>query len=131
MVIVFVLFLFYFDKMVKIGYFGNIGSTVEQVTLKARQIWQFEDNVAHLKEEVMVEVAYSRMLWIRKGRNIDNEGKNDKWHHVECNSSKFLRKSRLPENDKMGDSLENWILIVIAPKEMVKKPNVLVILISN
>ena len=71
--------------MVKFGYLGSVGSITEQ----------FQDNVAHPKEEMKVEGAYSRMLRISKGRNVDNEGNNDKWDHVEHNISKFLRRFRL------------------------------------
>ena len=45
------------DKMVKFGYFGNVGSIVEQLTLKARLIWRSQDNVAQPQEEMKVEVT--------------------------------------------------------------------------
>ena len=75
---------------------------------------QSENNVSHPKEEMKAKVAYSRMLWISKGKSVQNEGKNNREHHVELRSSMFLRGS-----GSLG--MPKWVLaIVTLPKEVVE-----------
>ncbi|KAM3691853.1 hypothetical protein ACB098_08G043200 [Castanea mollissima] len=79
------------------------------------------------KEEVKVEVEEGRILQISGERSKEQEDKNDKWHRIERNIRKFLRKFRLPENAKMDQakaSMENGVLTVTVPKEEEKKPEV-------
>lgn len=87
------------------------------------------------KEEVKVEVEEEgRVLQIIGERSREKEDKNDKWHRVERNSGKFLRRFRLPEDAKVGQvkaSMENGVLTVMVPKEEVKKPEVKSIEISG
>ena len=86
------------------------------------------------KEEVKVEVEEGRVLQISGERNREQEEKNDKWHSVERSSGKFLRRFRLPENAKMDEvkaAMENGVLTVTVPKEVVKKPEVKGIEISG
>ncbi|CDP10884.1 unnamed protein product [Coffea canephora] len=60
----------------------------------------FKADVPGLKKgEVKVEVLEEgRILQIRGERSKEQEEKNDKWHHLERSSRKFLRRFRLPEN---------------------------------
>ena len=86
------------------------------------------------KEEVKVEVEEGRVLKINGERNREQEEKNDKWHRLERSSGKFLRRFRLPENAKMDEvkaAMENGVLTVTVPKEVVKKPEVKGIKISG
>lgn len=86
------------------------------------------------KEEVKVEVEEGRILQISGERSKEQEDKNDKWHRVERNSGKFLRRFRLPENakvDQVKASMENGVLTVTVPKEEIKKPEVKTIDISG
>ncbi|KAJ6800058.1 18.1 kDa class I heat shock protein-like isoform X1 [Iris pallida] len=86
------------------------------------------------KEEVKVEVEEGRVLQISGERSKEQEEKNDKWHRVERSSGKFLRRFRLPENakvDQVKASMENGVLTVMVPKEVVKKPEVKSIDISG
>ena len=57
---------------------------------------QSEDNFSHPKEEMKAKVAYSRMLWMCKGKNVHNEGKNNREHHAEYRSSMFLEEVQAP-----------------------------------
>ncbi|XP_068668216.1 17.8 kDa class I heat shock protein-like [Aristolochia californica] len=86
------------------------------------------------KEEVKVEVEEGRVLQISGERSKETEEKNDKWHRVERSSGKFLRRFRLPENAKIDEvkaAMENGVLTVTIPKEVVKKPEVKAIQISG
>ncbi|KAF3339914.1 class I heat shock protein-like protein [Carex littledalei] len=86
------------------------------------------------KEEVKVEVEEGNVLKISGERRREKEEKNDKWHHVERSSGKFLRRFRLPENakvDQVKAAMENGVLTVTVPKEEVKKPAVKAIEISG
>ncbi|XP_043690397.1 18.2 kDa class I heat shock protein-like [Telopea speciosissima] len=86
------------------------------------------------KEEVKVEVEDGRVLQISGERSREQEEKNDKWHHVERSSGKFLRRFRLPENAKMEQvkaNMENGVLTVTVPKEEQRKPEVKTIDISG
>ncbi|XP_010271881.1 PREDICTED: 17.8 kDa class I heat shock protein-like [Nelumbo nucifera] len=86
------------------------------------------------KEEVKVELEEGRVLHISGERNREHEEKNDKWHRVERSSGKFLRRFRLPENakvDQVKAAMENGVLTVTIPKEVVKKPEVKAIEISG
>ncbi|KAJ6790959.1 18.1 kDa class I heat shock protein-like isoform X1 [Iris pallida] len=81
-----------------------------------------------------VEVEEGRVLQISGERSKEQEEKNDKWHRVERSSGKFLRRFRLPENakvDQVKASMENGVLTVTVPKEVVKKPEVKSIDISG
>ncbi|KZV33121.1 heat-shock protein [Dorcoceras hygrometricum] len=85
------------------------------------------------KEEVKVEVEEGGVLKSRRERNSEKEEKNDKWHHVERSSGKFLRRFRLSENAKLEEifaAMENGVLTVTVPKEEVKKPEAKAIEIS-
>jgi HSP20 family protein len=85
------------------------------------------------KEEVKVEVEDGNVLVVSSER-VKEEDKNDKWHHVERSSSKFVRRFHLPENAKVGEvkaGLENGVLIVTVPKTDIKKPEVKAIEISG
>ncbi|KAH6777627.1 HSP20-like chaperones superfamily protein [Perilla frutescens var. hirtella] len=86
------------------------------------------------KEEVKVEVEDGSILQISGERHKEQEEKNDKWHHIERSSGKFLRRFRLPENAKLEQvkaAMENGVLTVTVPKEEVKKPEVKAIDISG
>ncbi|KAH0465967.1 hypothetical protein IEQ34_006335 [Dendrobium chrysotoxum] len=86
------------------------------------------------KEEVKVEVVEGGVLQISGERKKEQEEKTDRWHRIERNSGKFLRRFRLPENvkvDQVKASIENGVLSVIVPKEEVKKPEVKSIEISG
>ncbi|XP_078172924.1 16.9 kDa class I heat shock protein 2-like [Carex rostrata] len=86
------------------------------------------------KEEVKVEMEEGNVLKISGERSREKEEKNDKWHHVERSSGKFLRRFRLPENakvDQVKAAMENGVLTVTVPKEEVKKPTVKAIEISD
>ncbi|XP_078174780.1 16.9 kDa class I heat shock protein 2-like [Carex rostrata] len=86
------------------------------------------------KEEVKVEVEEGNVLKISGERNKEKEEKNDKWHHVERSSGKFMRRFRLPENakvDQVKAAMENGVLTVTVPKEEVKKPEAKAIEISG
>ncbi|KAD3338515.1 hypothetical protein E3N88_34036 [Mikania micrantha] len=86
------------------------------------------------KEEVKVEVEDDRVLQITGERNVEKEDKNDKWHRVERSSGKFTRRFRLPENAKMDQvkaAMENGVLTITVPKEVVKKADVKSIEISG
>ncbi|KZV14950.1 17.4 kDa class I heat shock protein-like [Dorcoceras hygrometricum] len=85
------------------------------------------------KEEVKVEVEEGGVLQIRGAINSEKEENNDKWHHVERSSGKFLRRFRLSENAKLEEifaAMENGVLTVTVPKEEVKKPEAKAIEIS-
>ena len=82
------------------------------------------------KEEVKVEIENDRVIQISGERSVEKEDKNDQWH----SSGKFMRRFRLPENDKMDQvkaAMENGVLTVIVPKEEIKKPEVKTIDISG
>ncbi|CAM0879010.1 unnamed protein product [Alopecurus aequalis] len=86
------------------------------------------------KEEVKVEVEDGSVLVVSGERSKEKEEKNDKWHHVERSSGKFVRRFRLPENTKVEEvkaGLENGVLTVTVPKAEVKKPEVKAIEISG
>ncbi|KAJ6777817.1 17.8 KDA CLASS I HEAT SHOCK PROTEIN-LIKE [Salix koriyanagi] len=86
------------------------------------------------KAEVKVEVEEGRILQISGERSEEDEGKNDKWHRIERNSGKFLRRFRLPRNAKMDQvkaSMENGVLTVTVPKDEEKKLEVKAIDISG
>lgn len=86
------------------------------------------------KEEVKVEVEDGRVLQISGERSKEQEEKNEKWHHVERSSGKFLRRFRLPQNAKMDEvkaSMENGVLTVTVPKVEEMKPEVKPIEISG
>ncbi|KAI0520117.1 hypothetical protein KFK09_007588 [Dendrobium nobile] len=86
------------------------------------------------KEEVKVEVVEGGVLQISGERKREQEEKTDRWHRIERNSGKFLRRFRLPENvkvDQVKASIENGVLSVVVPKEEVKKPEVKSIEISG
>ncbi|XP_051222833.1 16.9 kDa class I heat shock protein 1 [Lolium perenne] len=86
------------------------------------------------KEEVKVEVEDGNVLVVSGERSREKEDKNDKWHHVERSSGKFVRRFRLPENAKVEEvkaGLENGVLTVTVPKVEVKKPEVKAIDISG
>ncbi|PAN50435.1 hypothetical protein PAHAL_9G519900 [Panicum hallii] len=86
------------------------------------------------KEEVKVEVEDSNVLQISGERNKEQEEKTDTWHRVERSSGRFLRRFRLPDNAKteqISASMENGVLTVTVPKEVVKKPDVKSIQISG
>ncbi|WOG93997.1 hypothetical protein DCAR_0313287 [Daucus carota subsp. sativus] len=86
------------------------------------------------KEEVKVEVEDDRVLQISGERTREQEDKSDTWHRVERSSGKFLRRFRLPENakvDQVKAGMENGVLTVTVPKEVVKKPDVKSIQISG
>ncbi|KAI0520119.1 16.9 kDa class I heat shock protein 1-like [Dendrobium catenatum] len=86
------------------------------------------------KEEVKVEVVEGGVLQISGERKKEQEEKTDRWHRIERNSGKFLRRFRLPENvkvDQVKASIENGVLSVFVPKEEVKKPEVKSIEISG
>ncbi|KAL8103825.1 hypothetical protein AgCh_028136 [Apium graveolens] len=64
----------------------------------------------------------------------EKKEKNDKWHHVEYSSGKFLRRFRLSKNakvDKVKAGIKNGVLTVIVPKVEIKKPEVKSIDISG
>ena len=74
------------------------------------------------------------VLQISGERKKEQEEKTDRWHRIERNSGKFLRRFRLPENvkvDQVKASIENGVLSVFVPKEEVKKPEVKSIEISG
>ncbi|PHT28804.1 hypothetical protein CQW23_31621 [Capsicum baccatum] len=86
------------------------------------------------KEEVKVEVEEGRILQISGERNREQEEKNDQWHRMKRSNDKFLRRSRLPENTKIGEikaAMEDGVLIMTVPKEEEKKPEVMAIDISG
>ncbi|KAL2347175.1 hypothetical protein Fmac_001175 [Flemingia macrophylla] len=95
----------------------------------------FKADVPGLKKEhVKVEIEDDNILQISGERNVEKEDKNDKWHHVERSSGKFLRRFRLPENaevDQVKASIENGVLTVTVPKQEVKKPDVKAVQISG
>lgn len=73
------------------------------------------------KEEVKVEVE-DGSLQIRGERSMGREDMNDAMHRVEYRSGKFMRSFTLPANAKMDQvraSLENGVLTVTVPKEVV------------
>ena len=60
--------------------------------------------------------------------------KDDTWQRPERSSGNFLRRFRLPENEKPDQvkaNMENGVLTVTLPKEAVKKPDVKAIEISG
>ncbi|XP_060203139.1 18.2 kDa class I heat shock protein-like [Lycium barbarum] len=95
----------------------------------------FKVDVSGIKnEEVKVEVEEGRVLQISGKRSREQEKKNDQWHRMERSSGKFLRRIKLPENVKMGEikaAMDNGVLTVTVPKEVVKKPEVKAIDISG
>ena len=124
---------------------ANVPSNIDRETsafVNTRIDWK-ETPQAHIfkadlpglkKEDVKVEVEEGRVLQISGERNREQEEKNDKWHCVERSSGKFLRRFRLPENAKMDEvkaAMDNGVLTVTVPKEVVKKPEVKAIEISD
>ncbi|XP_075500395.1 17.4 kDa class I heat shock protein-like [Primulina tabacum] len=86
------------------------------------------------KEEVKVEVEEGGVLQISVDRRREQEEENDKWHRVERNSGKFLRRFKLPEGAKAEEikaAMENGVLTVTVPKEEAKKPPVKTIDVSG
>ncbi len=86
------------------------------------------------KEEVKVEVEEGRVLKISGERKREQEEKSDTWHSVERSSGSFVRRFRLPENSKpdaVKAAMENGVLTVTVPKEVVKKAEVKSIQISG
>uniref|UniRef100_A0ACD5VIA3 Uncharacterized protein n=1 Tax=Avena sativa TaxID=4498 RepID=A0ACD5VIA3_AVESA len=86
------------------------------------------------KQEVKVEVEDGNVLVVSGERSREKEDENDKWHHVERSSGKFVRRFRLPENSKVEEvkaGLEDGVLTVTVPKAEVKKPVVKAIDISG
>lgn len=74
-----------------------------------------------------VEVEEGRVLHIRGEKTKEQEEKNEKWHCVERSRGKVLHRFMMPENAKMDQvkaTMENGVLIVIVPKEEVKKSEV-------
>ncbi|KZV34973.1 18.1 kDa class I heat shock protein-like [Dorcoceras hygrometricum] len=120
------------------------GSAAKQVSAcaGARIDWK-ETPEAHVfkadlpglkKEDVKVEVEEGGILQISGERSREQEEKNDKWHHVERSSGKFLRRFRLPEGAKVEEikaAMENGVLTITVPKGEVKKPEVKPIEISG
>ncbi|KFK24148.1 hypothetical protein AALP_AAs50253U000100 [Arabis alpina] len=76
------------------------------------------------RSSVKVEVEDENILQISGEKSNENEEKNDKWHHVERASGKFMRRFRLPKNSKVEEvkaSMENGVLTVTVPKTPEKK----------
>ncbi|XP_022855175.1 17.3 kDa class I heat shock protein-like [Olea europaea var. sylvestris] len=123
---------------------ANVPNSVREISAfaNARIDWK-ETPEAHVfkadlpglkKEEVKVEVEEGGVLQISGERSKEQEEKNDKWHHVERSSGKFLCRFRLPKNaktDQVKASMESGVLTVTVPKEEVKKPEVKSIEISG
>ncbi|GMH26814.1 hypothetical protein Nepgr_028657 [Nepenthes gracilis] len=79
------------------------------------------------KEEVKVEVEDGRVLHISGERSRQQEEKGDTWHRVERSSGRFMRRFRLPEDaivDQVNAAMENGVLTVTVPKEVIKKPEI-------
>ncbi|KAL8134464.1 hypothetical protein AgCh_009474 [Apium graveolens] len=77
------------------------------------------------KEELKVEVEDDRMVQI-SGESCEQEEKGDTWHCVERSNGKFMRMFSLPKNVKVDREkavMENGVLTVTVPKEVVKKPD--------
>ncbi|KAK4420103.1 class I heat shock protein [Sesamum alatum] len=123
---------------------ANLHSSARETTAIANARIDWEETLeAHVfkvgvpglkKEEVKVEVNDGRILQISGERSKEQEEKNDKWHHVERSSSKFLRRFRLPENAKLDQvkaAMANGVLTVTVRKEEVKKLEVKAINISD
>ncbi|XP_047057817.1 16.9 kDa class I heat shock protein 1-like [Lolium rigidum] len=118
------------------------GNTEMAAFANARVDWK-ETPEAHVfkadlpgvkREEVKVEVEDGNLLVVSGERSREKEVKNDKWHHVERSSSKFIRRFRLPENAKVEEvkaGLKNGVLTVTVPKVEAKKPEVKSIEISG
>ncbi|CAI0474906.1 unnamed protein product, partial [Linum tenue] len=64
----------------------------------------------------------------------EHKEKTNKWHRVEHNNDKFMRRFRLPNNTKVDQekaAMENGVLTVPIPKEEEKKPRVKNVHISS
>ncbi|XP_078170003.1 18.2 kDa class I heat shock protein-like [Carex rostrata] len=121
----------------------SLATTDETSSLANTRIDWKETSEAHIfkadlpgvkKEEVKLEVEEGNVLKISGERSREKEEKNDKWHHVERSSGKFMRRFRLPDNakvDQVKAAMENGVLTVTVPKEEVKKPAAKTIEISG
>lgn len=77
------------------------------------------------KEDIKIQVEDGRVLQISGERTKEEVDKNDKYHRVERQSGKFVRRFRLPENAKMEDvsaRMDNGVLTVTVPKAPEKSP---------
>ncbi|ONK62124.1 uncharacterized protein A4U43_C07F600 [Asparagus officinalis] len=86
------------------------------------------------KEELKIEVEDGTVLKISGERKRDKEEKTDKWHLLERSSGSFTRRFRLPEDakvDQVKAAMEDGVLTVTVPKEVVKKRDVRSIEISG
>ncbi|CAI0474904.1 unnamed protein product [Linum tenue] len=96
----------------------------------------FKADVSCLEEEeVKVEVEEGgRVLQIIGEQSKEHKEKTNKWHRVEHNNDKFMRRFRLPNNTKVDQekaAMENGVLTVPIPKEEEKKPRVKNVHISS
>ncbi|KAJ6671649.1 HEAT-SHOCK PROTEIN 20 FAMILY MEMBER [Salix viminalis] len=70
-------------------------------------------------------ISIFKVLQISGERTVEKEDRNDTWHRMERSSGKFSRRFGLPGNAKMDQikaCMENGVLTVTVPKEVVKKP---------
>ncbi|KAG6681272.1 hypothetical protein I3842_13G084600 [Carya illinoinensis] len=77
---------------------------------------------------------FSYMLQMSGERNVEKEDKNYTRHMLERISGKFLRSFRLLKNAQMNQikaAMENGVLTITSPKEVVKVPDVRVVEISR
>ncbi|XP_006643683.1 16.6 kDa heat shock protein-like [Oryza brachyantha] len=127
--------------------FGTVRSLAERcpVLTNVRVDWK-ETPAAHVfkadlpgvrKDQAKVEVEDGDVLVISGERARDelaDDGKNERWHHVERSSGKFQRRFRLPRGarvDQVSASMDDGVLTVTVPKEQAKKPQVKAVQISG